>query len=141
MIKIWFLFLFIWGGGDELEWDVWRITACLDLIILEEIIVFSYFVRFNYKLLWVQYKLIQADTKLLINRYLVAIAILSTLYTAGQVFLKVQELSTGKQLLKPRMGAMIDFIGDQVWYFCSSWITFTWISVFLCFWTQIWFSD
>ncbi|KAK7287192.1 hypothetical protein RIF29_00305 [Crotalaria pallida] len=35
-------------------------------------------------------------------------------YMPAQVFRQVQELSTGKQLLKPRMGAIIDFVGDQI---------------------------
>ncbi|KAK7339988.1 hypothetical protein VNO77_20679 [Canavalia gladiata] len=47
-------------------------------------------------------------------RYLLAIGILSSLYTGGQVFRQVQELSTGKQLLQPRMAAMVDFFGDQI---------------------------
>ncbi|TKY65745.1 CASP protein 4B1 [Spatholobus suberectus] len=47
-------------------------------------------------------------------RYLLAVAILSSLYTGGQVFRQVQELSTAKQLLQPRMAAMIDFFGDQI---------------------------
>ncbi|OIW01360.1 hypothetical protein TanjilG_12900 [Lupinus angustifolius] len=47
-------------------------------------------------------------------RYLLGIAILSTLYTAVQVFLQVQELSTGKQFIKPRTGSIIEFVGDQV---------------------------
>ncbi|KAK7294784.1 hypothetical protein RJT34_17680 [Clitoria ternatea] len=46
-------------------------------------------------------------------RYLLAIAILSSLYTGGQTFRQVREFSTGKQLLKPRMAAMVDFFGDQ----------------------------
>ncbi|KAK7395032.1 hypothetical protein VNO78_15574 [Psophocarpus tetragonolobus] len=47
-------------------------------------------------------------------RYLLAIAILSILYTGCQVFRQTQELSTAKQLLQPRMAAMIDFFGDQI---------------------------
>ncbi|KAJ1387584.1 Casparian strip membrane protein domain [Sesbania bispinosa] len=47
-------------------------------------------------------------------RYFLAISILSILYTGGQVFRQVQEFSTAKQLLQPRMAAMIDFIGDQI---------------------------
>lgn len=47
-------------------------------------------------------------------RYLLAIAILSSLYSGVQVFRQVHELSTGKQLIKPRLAAMIDFFGDQV---------------------------
>lgn len=52
-------------------------------------------------------------------RYLLAIAILSSLYTGGQAFRQVHELSRGKQLLQPRMAAMIDFFGDQVWQWHS----------------------
>ncbi|KAE9622268.1 hypothetical protein Lalb_Chr01g0023441 [Lupinus albus] len=52
-------------------------------------------------------------------RYLVAIAILSILYTAVQVFRQVQEFYKGKLLIKPRMGAIIDFVGDQVWHLFS----------------------
>uniref|UniRef100_A0A6M2EB58 CASP-like protein n=1 Tax=Populus davidiana TaxID=266767 RepID=A0A6M2EB58_9ROSI len=47
-------------------------------------------------------------------RYLLAIAILSTFYTAGQVLRHVQELSTGKQMLEKRTSAMVDFFGDQI---------------------------
>ncbi|RDY02484.1 CASP-like protein 4B1, partial [Mucuna pruriens] len=47
-------------------------------------------------------------------RYLLAIAILSSLYTGCQAFRQIQELSTAKQLLKPRMAAMVDFLGDQI---------------------------
>ncbi|XP_020969820.1 CASP-like protein 4B1 [Arachis ipaensis] len=43
-------------------------------------------------------------------RYLLAIAILSSLYNGGILFLKVK----GKQLLQPRMAAIIDFAGDQI---------------------------
>ncbi|CAL0304400.1 unnamed protein product [Lupinus luteus] len=43
-------------------------------------------------------------------RYLVGIAILSTLYTALQVFVQV----TGKLFVKPRTGSIIEFVGDQV---------------------------
>ncbi|WVZ07188.1 hypothetical protein V8G54_020534 [Vigna mungo] len=46
-------------------------------------------------------------------RYLLAIAILSSLYTGGQAFRQIHELSTAKQLLKPKMAAIIDFAGDQ----------------------------
>ncbi|MED6125055.1 hypothetical protein PIB30_064838 [Stylosanthes scabra] len=42
-------------------------------------------------------------------KYLLAIAILSSLYNGGILFLKVK----GKQLLQPRMAAIIDFAGDQ----------------------------
>ncbi|KAG2404576.1 hypothetical protein LR48_Vigan11g031900 [Vigna angularis] len=47
-------------------------------------------------------------------RYLLAIAILSSLYTGGQAFRQIHELSTAKQLLKPKMAAIIDFAGDQI---------------------------
>ncbi|XP_004492518.1 CASP-like protein 4B1 [Cicer arietinum] len=47
-------------------------------------------------------------------RYVLATAILSSLYTGAQVFRQVQELSTGKQLIKPRIAAMVDFFGDQI---------------------------
>ncbi|CAJ1809332.1 unnamed protein product [Sphenostylis stenocarpa] len=47
-------------------------------------------------------------------RYLLAIAILSSMYTGAQVFRQMHEFSTAKQLLKPRMAAMIDFFGDQI---------------------------
>ncbi|XP_047152132.1 CASP-like protein 4B1 [Vigna umbellata] len=47
-------------------------------------------------------------------RYLLAIAILSSLYTGGQAFRQIHELSTAKQLLKPKMAAIIDFSGDQI---------------------------
>jgi hypothetical protein len=45
---------------------------------------------------------------------LLAIAILSSLYTGAQAFRQIQELSTGKQLIKPSVAAIIDFFGDQV---------------------------
>ncbi|CAL0306263.1 unnamed protein product [Lupinus luteus] len=47
-------------------------------------------------------------------RYLLAVAILSSLYTGGQVYRQVQELSIGKNLLQPRTAALIDFFGDQI---------------------------
>ncbi|KAK2414809.1 CASP protein 4B1 [Trifolium repens] len=47
-------------------------------------------------------------------RYLLAIAILSSLYTGAQAFRQIQELSTGKQLIKPSVAAIIDFFGDQI---------------------------
>ncbi|XP_061375832.1 CASP-like protein 4B1 isoform X1 [Gastrolobium bilobum] len=60
-------------------------------------------------------------------RYLLAIAILSILYTGGQVFRQAHELSTGKNLLQLRTVALIDFVGDQ-WFSlhqcCSSWCWF-----------------
>ncbi|XP_061375809.1 CASP-like protein 4B4 [Gastrolobium bilobum] len=47
-------------------------------------------------------------------RYLLAIAIISSLYTGGQVFRQALELSTGQTLLQSRTLAFIDFVGDQV---------------------------
>ncbi|CAK9323393.1 unnamed protein product [Citrullus colocynthis] len=46
-------------------------------------------------------------------RYVLAIAILSTLYTGAQVLRQVHELSTGKSVILPQKAAFIDFIGDQ----------------------------
>ncbi|XP_044505464.1 CASP-like protein 4B1 [Mangifera indica] len=46
-------------------------------------------------------------------RYVLAIAILSTLYTGGQTLRHSYEMSTGKQLLQPRTSALFDFSGDQ----------------------------
>lgn len=43
-------------------------------------------------------------------------AILSSLYTGGQVCRQVFELSTGNNLLLPGIAALIDFVGDQVWH-------------------------
>uniref|UniRef100_A0A2N9G091 CASP-like protein n=1 Tax=Fagus sylvatica TaxID=28930 RepID=A0A2N9G091_FAGSY len=47
-------------------------------------------------------------------RYVLAIAILSTLYTAVQALRHVHELSTGKHLIQQRTSAMVDFFGDQI---------------------------
>lgn len=48
-------------------------------------------------------------------RYVLAIAILSSLYTGLQVFRQVHELSTGKEVFSSRQNAaMLDFFGDQV---------------------------
>ncbi|GAV76900.1 DUF588 domain-containing protein [Cephalotus follicularis] len=47
-------------------------------------------------------------------RYVLAIAILSTLYTGGQVLRHVHELSTGKQMIPRRTSAIVDFVGDQI---------------------------
>ncbi|PNY12311.1 CASP-like protein aralydraft_321547-like protein [Trifolium pratense] len=47
-------------------------------------------------------------------RYLLAIAILSSLYTGAQAFRQIQELSKGKPLIKPSVAAIIDFFGDQI---------------------------
>ncbi|KAL6955251.1 hypothetical protein U1Q18_005606 [Sarracenia purpurea var. burkii] len=47
-------------------------------------------------------------------RYVVAIAIISTLYTGGQALRQAREFSTGKQLLSERNLALVDFFGDQI---------------------------
>lgn len=47
-------------------------------------------------------------------RYLLAIAIISTLYTGLQALRQVQELSTGKFYMSQRNLILIDFCGDQV---------------------------
>ncbi|XP_065853774.1 CASP-like protein 4B1 isoform X3 [Euphorbia lathyris] len=47
-------------------------------------------------------------------RYLLAISILSTLYTGGQVLRHIHELYTGKHFIHRRTSAMVDFIGDQL---------------------------
>lgn len=47
-------------------------------------------------------------------RYVLAAAILSILYTAGQALRHVHEMSTGKQMLERRTSALVDFFGDQV---------------------------
>jgi len=49
-------------------------------------------------------------------RYLLAVAILSSLYSGVQVFRQVHELSTGKNMIQPRTAGLIDFVGDQVWH-------------------------
>lgn len=46
-------------------------------------------------------------------RYVLAIAVLSTLYTGLQTFRRIHELSTGTEFSSPRNWDMIDFIGDQ----------------------------
>ncbi|XP_057983281.1 CASP-like protein 4B1 [Malania oleifera] len=47
-------------------------------------------------------------------RYLLAIAILSTLYSGGQALRHIHELSIGKLMLTQRKSAMLDFFGDQI---------------------------
>ncbi|CAK8542041.1 unnamed protein product [Lathyrus sativus] len=47
-------------------------------------------------------------------RYVLAIAILTSLYTGAQVFRQIHELSTGKKLIKPSVATIIDFFGDQI---------------------------
>jgi hypothetical protein len=48
------------------------------------------------------------------NRYVLAIAILSTLYAGGQALRQVHELWTGNRLFQQRTSALLDFFGDQV---------------------------
>lgn len=47
-------------------------------------------------------------------KYVLAMGILSTLYTGAQALRQLHELSTGIQLFPPRALALIDFIGDQI---------------------------
>lgn len=47
-------------------------------------------------------------------RYVVAIGILSTLYTGLQVLRQIHELSSTAQYFSRQNLAMVDFIGDQV---------------------------
>ncbi|KAK8613251.1 hypothetical protein V6N13_101018 [Hibiscus sabdariffa] len=47
-------------------------------------------------------------------RYLLAIAILSTLYTGVQASRHVNALRNAKQMVDQRISAMVDFVGDQV---------------------------
>ncbi|XWS60017.1 hypothetical protein CRYUN_Cryun08bG0172200 [Craigia yunnanensis] len=47
-------------------------------------------------------------------RYLLAIAILSTLYTGVQALRHVNEIWKGKQMFEQRISAIVDFLGDQV---------------------------
>lgn len=47
-------------------------------------------------------------------RYLVAIAILSTLYTGGHIFVQVHESLTKKQMFSRQNLALFNFVGDQV---------------------------
>ncbi|KAF4401360.1 hypothetical protein G4B88_001554 [Cannabis sativa] len=47
-------------------------------------------------------------------RYLLAISILSSLYTGAQALIKVRELSTGKFLFKQSSSLLFDFCGDQI---------------------------
>ncbi|XP_022744898.1 CASP-like protein 4B1 [Durio zibethinus] len=47
-------------------------------------------------------------------RYLLAIAILSTLYTGGQALRHVNAIWNGKWIFEQRISAMVDFLGDQV---------------------------
>ncbi|CAM8977014.1 unnamed protein product [Rhodiola kirilowii] len=47
-------------------------------------------------------------------RYVLAIAILTFLYTGAQSLKQIHELSTGKFLIERRTSALIDFFGDQI---------------------------
>ncbi|KAL9253711.1 CASP-like protein [Drosera capensis] len=47
-------------------------------------------------------------------RYVLAIAILSTLYTGLQSLKQVHQLSTGRGLIDERTSALVDFFGDQI---------------------------
>ncbi|OVA17215.1 Uncharacterized protein family UPF0497 [Macleaya cordata] len=48
------------------------------------------------------------------SRYLLAIAILSTLYTGGQVLRQIHQFSTGKAIFEQRTTGFADFFGDQI---------------------------
>ncbi|KAL8526560.1 hypothetical protein ACS0TY_015666 [Phlomoides rotata] len=47
-------------------------------------------------------------------RYVMAIAILSTLYTGLQSFRQIYQLSTGREVFSGRTIAIVDFCGDQI---------------------------
>ncbi len=53
---------------------------------------------------------------------MLVIAILSTLYTGGQVLRQVHELFTGKQVIQQPTSALLDIFGDQV-CFCMQYFT------------------
>jgi hypothetical protein len=48
------------------------------------------------------------------NRYVLAIAIMSTVYTGGKALRQAHELLTGKRLFQQRTSALLDFFGDQI---------------------------
>ena len=50
-------------------------------------------------------------------RYVLAISILSMLYTGGQVFKQYQEMNKGKSYLEQKTSLLVDFVGDQVRFF------------------------
>lgn len=54
------------------------------------------------------------------KRYVLAAAILSSLYTLVQTLRHVHEMSTGRQILEKRTSAIVDFAGDQVSFHLSS---------------------
>ncbi|XP_028764547.1 CASP-like protein 4B1 [Neltuma alba] len=47
-------------------------------------------------------------------RYILAVTIICTMYTIGQVYRQVQELCNGKDLLQPKKTSLIDFVGDEM---------------------------
>ncbi|MED6175035.1 hypothetical protein PIB30_074759 [Stylosanthes scabra] len=47
-------------------------------------------------------------------RYLLGIAILSSLYSGIQCFRQAKELSSNKKLIQPNTAALVDFFGDQI---------------------------
>ncbi|KAI5392157.1 CASP-like protein 4B1 [Lathyrus oleraceus] len=47
-------------------------------------------------------------------RYLLVVTIFSSLYTGGQVYRQIHELSTGNNMFRATTAALIDFLGDQV---------------------------
>ncbi|KAK9124648.1 hypothetical protein Sjap_014250 [Stephania japonica] len=47
-------------------------------------------------------------------RYLLAIAILSSLYSGFQVFRQIREFSTTAKLFSPKTSLLVDFCGDQI---------------------------
>ena len=52
-------------------------------------------------------------------RYLLAIAILSTMYTGLQCLRHVHQLSTGNDFFNLKTSAFVDFVGDQVSFYCQ----------------------
>ncbi|KAK9723606.1 hypothetical protein RND81_05G011600 [Saponaria officinalis] len=47
-------------------------------------------------------------------RYVLAIAILSTMYTGVQTYKQVHQLQTGRELFAFKNSALIEFVGDQI---------------------------
>lgn len=47
-------------------------------------------------------------------RYVLAIAILSSLYTGLQILRQIHELSTGREIISRKNLLIVDFFGDQV---------------------------
>jgi hypothetical protein len=48
------------------------------------------------------------------NRYVLAVGIISTVYTGGKAFRQTYELWSRKFMFQQRTSALLDFIGDQV---------------------------